>query len=326
MDRLQNIQHTFRLEIEQINEEIKKALASDSSLLNSVVAYYLQSKGKQVRPLLVLLAATIVGKVNSLAIHGAVSIELLHNASLIHDDVVDESPIRRGRATVNNVWDNKVAVLVGDFFVSSALDSLVETGNVAIVAEIAKLGKELAKGEINQLSNLQSHSTDEEHYFEVIEQKTASLFVSCLRVGALAANATTQELTALTEIGRKLGLCFQIKDDLFDYGVGVESLGKPIGTDLYEGKLTLPLIYAANNADWCNRDSLLALITKEGEYTQTDIETLVAYAHESGGIAYTEQRMQQLQQEAIELLKPFEHRPHIALLQELISYTVERKR
>ena len=249
MDIHESIKKIIGVEMENFNKALYNTLSTDNVLLKSVVDYYLQTKGKQIRPMLVILSSRLFGEVNEATMSAAIAVELLHNASLIHDDVVDSSPLRRGRRTVNNIWDNRVAVLVGDYFVSTALQSAIKSNNLNTVSLIAALGKELATGEIDQIETADSHVLDEDRYFNVIKQKTASLFSSCMLMGGYSSGAEEKQLCAIETFGQKLGLCFQIKDDIFDY-FSDDVVGKPTGSDLKEGKVSLPLLYAIqSNSD-----------------------------------------------------------------------------
>ena len=209
--------------------------------MDKVVKGYLQSKGKLIRPILVILTARLLGKVTDKVIASAAAVELLHNASLIHDDVVDDSKLRRGKPTINSVWDNHVAVLTGDFFLSSALQQGLSTGDIRIVNSLTSLGRLLSLGEIDQIYNARYHCLDEKAYFKVISRKTASLFVSCVEMGGYAVGASDEQIEPMRRFAELLGLCFQIKDDIFDY-YSDERIGKPTGNDLREGKITLPLL------------------------------------------------------------------------------------
>lgn len=239
MTTFQQIQHMLAPDLERLNTRIAEALRSPNVLMNQVIANYLEKKGKQIRPIMVLLSARLLGEVNDKVLDGAVAVELLHNASLIHDDVVDDTKIRRGAATINGMWDNHLAVLVGDFFLSNALLEGVATGDIRMVESIAALGRLLSIGELDEIYNARYNALDEKTYFEIIFRKTASLFVSCVEVGAYGAGSTATQLEALREFARLLGLCFQIKDDIFDY-FSDEKIGKPTGNDIREGKITLP--------------------------------------------------------------------------------------
>ena len=268
----------------RLNVALSDSLKSDNSLLKSVTDYFLEAKGKQIRPMLVILSSKLFGQISRATLDAAVAVELLHSASLIHDDVVDESPARRGRRSVNSIWDNRVSVLVGDYFVSCALKAAIATGDTSIINIIAELGKELARGEIDQIETADSHTIDEERYFNVINQKTASLFSSCMKMGAISNGASEREVEILSTFGEKLGLCFQIKDDIFDYFTN-EKLGKPTGSDLAEGKVSLPLIYAIRTGNDRENSDMRALLSKE-RLTQGEIATLIEYAKKMGGIEF----------------------------------------
>ena len=248
------------------------------------------------RPMLMLLMAKNFGKVSQVTQHAAVGLELLHTASLIHDDVVDESSQRRGQASVNATYDNKVAVLVGDYVLSTALLHVAFTKNDAIVRNLAELGRSLSNGEILQLTNIQNSVISEDVYYEVIGQKTAALFESCAVVGAISVGASEENIEAARKFGRFIGIIFQIRDDIFDYYDSKE-IGKPTGNDMLEGKLTLPVIHALlTHSD--ERMKHLADKVKSGTVSQQEIAELVAYAKTHGGIEYAEQRMEQFAAEA----------------------------
>ncbi len=297
------IRESIKEEMARLNVALSDSLKSDNSLLKSVTDYFLEAKGKQIRPMLVILSSKLFGQISRATLDAAVAVELLHSASLIHDDVVDESPARRGRRSVNSIWDNRVSVLVGDYFVSCALKAAIATGDTSIINIIAELGKELARGEIDQIETADSHTIDEERYFNVINQKTASLFSSCMKMGAISNGASEREVEILSTFGEKLGLCFQIKDDIFDYFTN-EKLGKPTGSDLAEGKVSLPLIYAIRTGNDRENSDMRALLSKE-RLTQGEIATLIEYAKKMGGIEYAEETMKRLEAEAIAELAPF---------------------
>ncbi len=269
--------------------------------MNKVVETYLEKKGKQIRPVMVILSARLLGEVNDNVIKGAVAVELLHNASLIHDDVVDDTRVRRDALTINGLWDNHLAVLIGDFFLSNSLILASETGDIRIVGSIASLGRLLSIGELDEIYNARYNNLDEEAYFNIIYRKTASLFVSCAEVGAAAAGETdAARLTALREFARLLGLCFQIKDDIFDYFPDGE-IGKPTGNDLREGKITLPLLHVLESCQGEERDRMADLARKDA-LTPGEISLLIDYAVSNGGIEYARQTMNRLREEACAVL------------------------
>ena len=261
MSTFQSIQKSIAPELEMLNKRISDTLASPNALMNQVIEGYLKSKGKQIRPIIVILSAKLLGEVNENVISAATAVELLHNATLIHDDVVDDTKLRRGQATINNIWDNHIAVLVGDFFLSSALLQAIETDDIKIIKSITNLGKLLSIGEIDQIYNARYHTLNEDAYFETIYRKTASLFVSCVEVGAFAVKASDDDTEKLSKVARLLGLCFQIKDDIFDY-FNDEKIGKPTGNDLREGKITLPLLHVLLNESLPQHEEMLALSKK----------------------------------------------------------------
>lgn len=321
MSTFQSIQQSIAPELEMLNQRIANTLTSPNALMNQVIEGYLKSKGKQIRPIIVILSAKLLGEVNENVISAATAVELLHNATLIHDDVVDDTKLRRGQATINNIWDNHIAVLVGDFFLSSALLQAIETDDIKIIKSITNLGKLLSIGEIDQIYNARYHTLNEDAYFETIYRKTASLFVSCVEVGAFAVKASDDDTEKLSKVARLLGLCFQIKDDIFDY-FNDEKIGKPTGNDLREGKITLPLLHVLLNESLPQHDEMLALSKKE-ILDANEINTLIEYAKQHGGIEYAYDTMQRLRDEAVEIISQFpasQTRDHfIAIIDYIIS-------
>ena len=293
--------------------------------MNEVIQAYLESKGKQIRPILVLLCAKLFGEVPREAIDAAASLEMLHNASLIHDDVVDESQKRRGLPTINHLYDNRIAVLVGDYFVSCALACSIKTNKMPIVSCLGVLGRDLARGEIDQLSNARNHLLDENAYFEVIRRKTASLFYACMQVGALSAGASAEDVARLGMFGEKLGLCFQIKDDIFDYYED-KVIGKPTGNDLREGKITLPLIYAITHGEGSENERMRDLLLSEECLSSDSVHTLIEYAKTQGGIEYAYETMGRIRNEAVDLLSVFPPSETIDALIAILDYTIEREK
>ena len=318
----ESITEVIGYEMESFNKTLADTLSTDNVLLKSIIDYYLQTKGKQIRPMLVILSSRLFGEVNENTLSAAVAVELLHNASLIHDDVVDSSPLRRGRKTVNNLWDNRVAVLVGDYFVSTALQSAIKSNNLDTISLIAALGKELATGEISQIETADDHILDEKRYFNVIKQKTASLFSSCMLMGGYSNGANQEQLKAVETFGEKLGLCFQIKDDIFDY-FSDDIVGKPTGSDLKEGKVSLPLLYAIySNNDSRNAD-MRELLSKQA-LSDDEIAILVEYAKEMKGIEYAEEVMQKLRNDAAEALSIFPDSNIKETLLKILDYIITR--
>ncbi|MBR6121754.1 MAG: polyprenyl synthetase family protein [Prevotella sp.] len=290
MDYLKLIKQPIEQNLLDFIELFNQSLTHENGLLSQALTHIRQRGGKRMRPILMLLLAKNYGDVSQVTQHAAVGLELLHTASLVHDDVVDESSERRGQASVNALFDNKVAVLVGDYILSTALLHVSKTGSQRIVEYLAELGRVLAAGEILQLTNIQNQEISEEVYYQVIRQKTAALFESCAAVGALSAGADENQVKLASKFGQDLGVMFQIRDDIFDYYDSKE-IGKPTGNDMAEGKLTLPVIYALNTV---KSDPMMTLArkVKAGTVNTDEIAVLVEFAKRSGGIEYAESRMQ----------------------------------
>ena len=320
---LTHIQEQLRPQLDAMNDIITTTLTSNSELTNGIVTQYLKSKGKLLRPIVTLLSAKFFGGINEKALLGAAALEMLHNASLIHDDVIDEATERRGLPTINNVWSNHVAVLVGDFFVTGALRCGVETGDGRILSALADMGRELSLGEIDQVDIARNHNIDEATYMEIIRAKTASLFECCAAVGGYANNAPQTAIDELRRFARLLGICFQIKDDTFDY-YNDPIIGKPTGNDLREGKVTLPLIYALNREDLPEHDEMLELVCKENP-TSEDIDRLIEFAKQAGGIDYAYEVMQRLRNEANDVLSPYSPDDTVDQFREIFDYVIERR-
>ena len=320
---LTHIQEQLRPQLDALNEIITSTLTSNSELTNNIVTAYLKSKGKMLRPIVTLLSAKFFGGINDKALQAAAALEMLHNASLIPDDVIDEAKERRGLPTINNVWSNHVAVLVGDFFVTGALRCGVATGDGRILSALADMGRDLSLGEIDQVDMARNHNIDEATYMEIIRAKTASLFECCAAVGGYANDAPRTSIDELRGYTRLLGICFQIKDDTFDY-YDDPIIGKPTGNDLREGKVTLPLIYALSRTDLPERDEMLALVEKES-LTSDDISRLIDYAKRTGGIEYAYETMERLRDEANDILAPYSPDDTVEQFREIFDYVIERK-
>ncbi|MDE6269937.1 MAG: polyprenyl synthetase family protein [Muribaculaceae bacterium] len=322
MTKYDEIRQTVAPELERLNERIRARLKSDNALMDRIISGQLRTRGKQIRPLVVVLCARMFGKVDDSVLAAAAAVELLHNASLIHDDVVDESKLRRGSATVNALWDNHIAVLVGDFYTSSALREAVSTGDMRVIGTISDLGRLLSLGELSQLDTARCHSLSEDAYFNNIDKKTASLFVACARMGCYTAGAPDDATESLAEFGRLLGLCFQIRDDVFDY-YPAEKVGKPTGNDLREGKVTLPLLHALQTASGPERDAMLATVQND-ELNDNQIATLQAFALENGGVEYAMARMTELRDRACAILDTLPASSAATALRELFDYIIAR--
>ena len=290
MDSLSLIRRPIEREFTQFVEMFNVAMSHDDGLLGNALTHIRQRGGKRMRPLLTLLMAKNYGEVSEVTLNAAIGLELLHTASLVHDDVVDESAERRGQASVNATFNNKVAVLVGDYILSTALLHVSKTGNQHIVENLSQLGRTLAAGEILQLSNIKNPDFSEQVYYDVIHKKTASLFESCATLGCLSASASDSEVEQARRFGETLGMMFQIRDDIFDYYDSRE-IGKPTGNDMTEGKLTLPVLYALRTAPFTAMINLAKKV-KAGSINSDEIAVLVEFTKQQGGIEYAEQRMQ----------------------------------
>ena len=321
MDVLDKIKAPVAAEMEQFREAFRQTLYSDNPLLEQAVEHLLKAPGKQLRPILVLLAARMVGEVNDKVIRVALALEMLHTASLVHDDVVDESDRRRGLPSVNALLSNQVAVLAGDFILSKALECAALTDDVRVVRYIAQLGQSLADGELLQLDNQDSKLLSEAVYFDIIGRKTASLYSLCARLGALAAGGSEAEAERLAQFGKLIGICFQLRDDVFDYGTA--EVGKPLGNDMKEGKLTLPAIYAVKHSDDASMNEL-ALKVRRREASAEEIQQLIDFTVSAGGLEYVQWHMKDMQGMADGLIDDSRDAAITESLHLLASFVAER--
>lgn len=323
MTSLDSIKAVIAPDLVRLNTLIRTQLHADNPLMDTVIESYLTSKGKQIRPIIVMLCARMFGEITQRVLDAAAAVELLHNASLIHDDVVDESKLRRSEPTINAVWDNHIAVLVGDFFVSTSLQRAIDTGDMRIIQAIGRLGKLLSLGEIDQIYNAREHTLTEEAYFKIINFKTASLFVACAQMGCYAVNADEDSTAKLSRIAELLGLCFQIRDDIFDY-YEADKVGKPTGNDLREGKITLPLLHVLLDASAPQHEEMNALAALE-QLTEPQIAVLQAYARDNGGIEYAHERMNALRDEAAAVAATLPHPEAAEPLMHIFDYIIARE-
>lgn len=324
MDYLSIIKSPISKELDDFISLFNKALTHDDGLLAKALEHIRNRGGKRMRPLLMLLMAKNFGEVTFVAQHAAIGLELLHTASLVHDDVVDESVQRRGQASMNATYNNKVAVLVGDYILSTALLNVAYTQSDDIVRDLAELGRTLSNGEILQLTNISNQEISEEVYYQVINQKTAALFEACAVIGAKAGRASEEAIEAARLFGQRIGIIFQIRDDIFDYYDSTE-IGKPTGNDMAEGKLTLPVIYALKSM---NNTAMmdLAMKVKEGNVSAEEIAQLVAFTKQSGGIDYAEQKMMEFHSDAMKFITTYVKDVEIAKsLQAYLDFVIQRK-
>lgn len=278
------------LAVATISEELKKfdllysSIRSENTQLQEMIEHMYKADGKKIRPILMLLTAKALGEVNDSTYHAAVTIELLHTAALIHDDVVDDADMRRGQPSLNSIYDNRKTVLCGDFFLSSALTQSVLTNDLEIVATIAKLGKNLSEGELMQLILADEIIIDEEEYYNVIRKKTASLLSDCMRIGAITVGADKDIVEKFAQLGELIGVGVQLRDDIFDYFN--DNVGKPTGNDIREGKITLPLLHAFKNTSEEEHLQAMSIVVSK-DFSDENIDYLINFAKENGGIDYT---------------------------------------
>ncbi len=321
----------FSLIRKPISDELKtfanmfdESLSQGGGLLDDALTHIRQRGGKRMRPILTMLIAKCFGDVNDVTQNAALGLELLHTASLVHDDVVDESTERRGQASVNASYNNKVAVLVGDYILSTALQRVSLTKDSVIINALAELGRTLSKGEILQLTNFENDGISEEIYYKIIESKTASLFKCCAEMGAISAHAGEEQIAAAMEFGRIIGIIFQIRDDIFDYYDSKE-IGKPTGNDMAEGKITLPAIFALNKTQ--DKEMLaLAKKVKNRSISTDEITVFIEFTKKNGGIEYAEEVMEKLHAEALSFVDKYVDDSDIAnALRSYLDYIIERK-
>lgn len=315
------IEEPVAAEFARFNEEFESSLRSETKRLQAAIEQILRSTGKHVRPLLVLLSAKTCGSVTDCTINSAVFLELLHTATLIHDDVVDETRERRGVPSLNAIFDNRVAVLTGDYILSTALIRSIQTGDLRIIGIISNLGRDLSEGEIKQMETADESILDESCYLQVIYKKTATLLSACTAIGAISAGADKQAIEAMKKFGENIGYAFQIRDDIFDY-YKESNIGKPTGNDIREGKVTLPLLYALKQESAKAGTMLEIVLTKD--FTDEHIDQLILFAKEQGGIEYAKKRMTDFRNEAVRALDIFPNSPSRRALVDLADYIILR--
>ena len=302
MDQSQHLKEYLQEELIIFEQYLMESVKSTNPYIIDMSSYVLNSNGKRLRPTLVLLTARAFGKIIPETYHGAATVELLHTATLIHDDVIDKSDFRRGKHSLNAIYDNTQAVLVGDFLLSSALAESVKTKDLRIVKIISKLGQNLAEGELIQFNLASKIIINEENYFNVINKKTASLLRASLAIGAITGGADEELISRFKKIGSILGICFQIKDDIFDYYN--DDVGKPTGNDIREGKITLPLIYALRKAPNHVSEKIMQIIQSR-DYIEDNIDKILSFAKDYKGIDYAYKKMDLLLSEAEEIILDF---------------------
>lgn len=310
-------------EIAAFELKFKSSMKSTVPLLDKITQYIIKRKGKQLRPMFVFLSAKVCGEMNESTYRAASLIELLHTASLVHDDVVDDSNIRRGFFSVNALWKNKIAVLVGDFLLSKGLLLAVENKDYELLGLVSTTVREMSEGELLQIEKARKLDIDETIYFDIITKKTASLIASCCACGAASVTSSSETIQQMKAFGEAVGIAFQIKDDLFDYGDDT-AIGKPTGMDIKEKKMTLPLIYALNQASFFDKRKIINIVKNNNNDPQKVAE-VIDFVIKSGGIQYAQQRMEEYKQKSLAILSSFIESPAKIALRGLVEYTTARK-
>lgn len=323
MLKLDEIKKPIEKEIEAFEEKFKTSMKSSVPLLDRITHYIVKRKGKQMRPMFVFFAANVSGGITESTHRGAALVELLHTATLVHDDVVDNSFERRGFFSINALWKNKIAVLVGDYLLAKGLQLSVDNNEFRLLKIVSDAVQQMSEGELLQIEKVRRMDISESVYYEVIRQKTASLIASCCAAGAASAGAPEETIKLMHSFGENVGIAFQIKDDLFDFGV--DDVGKPKGIDIKEKKVTLPLIYALNKASKSEKKRVINLVKNHDDHPDK-INEIIDFVRNSGGIAYAEEQMAQYQQQAFEILNTFPDSESRLGLEQLVKFTTQRKK
>ncbi len=307
--------------MEEFEPRFRASMKTKVLLLDKIMEYIVKRKGKQMRPMFVFLSAGTSGQISDATFRGASLIELLHTATLVHDDVVDEANYRRGFFSVNAIWKNKIAVLVGDFLLSRGMALSLKNKDYDLLSIVNDAVTEMSEGELLQIEKARRLNITEEVYFEIIRKKTASLIASCCGVGASSSGADEDVVKRMRSFGEKIGMAFQIKDDLFDYGD--MEIGKPLGIDIKEKKMTLPLIYALSKSSWLERRKIISIVKNES-HKPRKVKEVIAYVKKSGGIEYSLKKMEAFHQEALLLLDTFPDSVYKTSLRQLVQFTIDR--
>ncbi len=322
MSQIDIIKQPIANELSLFENKFKQAMKSNVALLDTIMTYIVKRKGKQVRPMFVFYCAKLFDNVNDATYRGASLVELLHTATLVHDDVVDDSDERRGFFSINALWKNKIAVLVGDYLLSKGLLLAVKNKDFNLLEIVSTAVEQMSEGELLQIEKARNLNLSEEVYYDIIRKKTASLIASCCAMGAASAGANTEEVEQMRLFGEYIGIAFQIKDDLLDYGD--DDIGKPTGIDLKEKKLTLPIIYTINNADKATRNYIINSI-KNHNTDKKRVAEVIKYVNEHDGIAYTRKAMIDYKEKALAILANHPNREIANKLSMLVEYIIDRK-
>lgn len=320
---LKDISKPISQELDDFNKYFKEVLNTKVSLLTLILKYITKKKGKQIRPVLVFLSAGITGNISARTNVGAAMVELLHTATLIHDDVVDRAKVRRGIASINSAWNNKVAVLVGDFLLSKGLQISVDHDEFDFLKVTSKAVQDMSEGELLGIEKARKLKTDEEIYYQIIKGKTASLISSCCEIGAISGSENANGREEMKLAGENLGMAFQIRDDLFDYISEPSLIGKPIGNDIREKKVTLPLLYALDKADSSDANKINKMI-KSGKLDSNDIQYVINFVKSNGGVEYAQNKAQEFIKKTKENISKFESNIYKESFVNLADYVIER--
>lgn len=323
VSKLDQIKQPVAQELDLFEIKFREAMKSAVPLLDTIMTYIVKRKGKQIRPMFVFYSAKLFGGVNDSTFRGASLVELLHTATLVHDDVVDDSDERRGFFSINALWKNKIAVLVGDYLLAKGLLLSIQHKDYHLLEIASEAVKAMSEGELLQIEKTRNLNLSEEVYYDIIRKKTASLIASCCAIGAASAGATPEQVAKMHLFGEKIGIAFQMKDDLMDYGDA--DIGKPTGIDLKEKKLTLPIIYTINNADKATRSYIINSI-KNHNTNKKRVAEVIRYVNEHDGIEYTRKAMLQYKNEALELLDSISTNEYASSLKSLVDYVIERSK
>ncbi|MEA3317418.1 MAG: polyprenyl synthetase family protein [Bacteroidota bacterium] len=325
MTNIKNIKAPILNEMKEFNVFFNSSMKTKVPLLNIITNYILKTKGKQMRPMLVFLVAKSINQeVNNSSNIAAGLIELLHTATLVHDDVVDESPIRRGFFSINALWKSKISVLVGDYLLSKGLLLAIENNEQDLLKIVSVAVKEMSEGELLQIQKSRKLDIDEETYYKIISKKTASLIAACTACGAKSAKADDNMIAKMHKFGELLGMAFQIKDDLFDYQSN-NNIGKPTANDIKDQKLTLPIIYSLSKTDTKTRKKILSLLKKK-EKENSEIKEIISFVKENGGIEYSTKKMNTYKEDAMNHIKDLPQSKAKSALIELVDFVVDRKK
>lgn len=323
MLNINDIKRPIAAEIDVFEEKFRASMQSSVPLLDRITHYIVKRKGKQVRPMFVFFSASICGGINESTHRGAALVELLHTATLVHDDVVDNSYQRRGFFSINALWKNKIAVLVGDYLLSKGLLLSINNGDFKLLKIVSEAVKQMSEGELLQIEKVRRMDISEDVYYDVIRQKTASLIASCCACGAASADANDETIEKMRLFGERIGIAFQIKDDMFDFGT--DDVGKPLGIDIKEKKVTLPLIYALSNSNGSEKKHMINLVKNHNDDAKK-INEIISFVKQKGGLEYAETQMKKYTDSAFEILNTFPAGEARTGLEQLVRYTTERNK